>query len=178
MGFDEDCVWNVYDLSGNLELDSKSAVERGARRLRLTERWTDANGADVLIVSGSPHYSQPLTHLLDGLERRLRTILVNRAPLTWGPSVAVVQDAGWLRLACMPYDHDDLVAWLELLGCVLVDDWRAVELSLAVPGDPDHRVDAYSCLFCELRSPPASTPPEGSDTPDVRASEGGGLVDG
>ncbi len=176
--FDEDCVWNVYDLPANLEFGSKLAAERDARHLRFTERWSDASGADVLIVSGSLHYFRPLAHLVEGLERRPRAILINRAPLTRGPSVAVVQDAGAFRVACMLYNRDELVAGLEGLGYALVDDWRAVELSLAVPGDPDHRVDAYSGLFFELRPPRAPASPGEADAADARSSEGGGPADG
>jgi len=108
----------------------------------------------VLIISGALHYFQPLADLVGDLSRKPRSILINRTPLTDGPSVAVVQDAGRFRVACMLYNRDRLVADLEGLGYVLVDAWKATELSLAVPGDPDRRVDAYSGLFFELSSPP------------------------
>lgn len=176
LSFDADCTWKVYDLPANLDTGANLAEERDARRLRFTDRWSEADDADVLIVSGSLHYFQPIAHLVERLPRRPRSILINRAPLTRGPSVAVVQDAGSFRVACMLYNRDEVVAGLGRLGYVLLDEWRAVELSLAVPGDPDHRVDAYSGLFLELRSSPAAL--EGSDTQDRQAPEGDGLVAG
>ena len=156
-------MWKVYDLPANLDLGADIASEGGAERLRFTDRWSEASGADVLIVSGALHYFDPLADLVGKLSRKPRSILINRTPLTDGPSVAVVQDAGRFRVACMLYNRDRLVADLERLGYVLVDAWKATELSLAVPGDPDRRVDAYSGLYLELSPPPEAVAPEGHE---------------
>ena len=151
--FDKGLVWNVYDLPRNIERGLTLAHQRGTTNLRFTDCWADASGAEILIASGSLHYfSKSLPQLVEELPDKPHRILINRTPLTDQPSVAVVQDAGSFRVACMLYNRAALIHDFARLGYTLVDAWQAAELSLEVPGSPDHRISAYSGLWFKLGS--------------------------
>ncbi len=148
LSFRPDLQWWVCDLPEHVEKGAELARQRGVAALRFTGDFADADGADLMIASGSLHYfATPLPEMLRGLTRPPRYILINRTPLTDGPTAATVQDAGEYRVACMLYNREALIGGLMEAGYQMVDAWDARELSLQVPGDPAHTVDAYSGMF-------------------------------
>jgi putative methyltransferase (TIGR04325 family) len=74
-------------------------------------------------------------------------ILINRTPMTDGAPVATIQDLGIFRIACMIYNKAEVIRDLEQLDYDLVDEWKAAELSLEIPGYPEYRVPAYTGMF-------------------------------
>jgi putative methyltransferase (TIGR04325 family) len=142
------CVeWKVLDLPKHIERGEAIAKERGVDQLKFTGDWQDASGSDLLIVSGSMHYFEPLAHKLKLLEKKPAYILINRTPLTEGPSVGAVQDKGDYRVPCMLYNRVELIRSLTEIGYAVVDEWRATELSMEIAGYPEHRIWAYSGMF-------------------------------
>jgi putative methyltransferase (TIGR04325 family) len=143
-----DFSWQVLDLPANMVTGEAIAKERGADRLRFTDDWMDASGVDLLIVSGALHYMErPLWEMIGELQDRPAYVLINRAPLTDGAPVATIQELGAFRVACMVHNKGEVIRGLEQLGYVVVDEWRAHELSLEIPGYPEHAVAAYSGMF-------------------------------
>lgn len=152
VSFAEDFTWQVLDLPGNIERGRALALDRGANQLLFVSDWSDANGADLLLVSGALHYMrQPLASMISALDWSPEHILINRTPLTDGPAFATVQDGGAFRVACMVHNRGSLIRQLEDIGYGLEDSWRAAELSLTVPADPAHAVHAYSGLLFRRR---------------------------
>jgi putative methyltransferase (TIGR04325 family) len=148
LAFPNDMEWSVIDLPDYRDRGAALARERAATQLRFTHDREVADGADLLIASGSLHYfPQSLPHMLRGFTTLPRHVLINRTPLTDGPQVATIQDAGHFRVACMLYNRAALLADFAALGYRIVDSWPAGELSLAVPGDPSHSISAYSGYF-------------------------------
>jgi hypothetical protein len=47
----------------------------------------------------------------------------------------------------MLYNRSELIRDLQQLGYVVVDEWRAPELSMEIPGYPEHKIWAYSGIF-------------------------------
>jgi putative methyltransferase (TIGR04325 family) len=150
-------IWQVLDLPDVIDAGEKLAAERGVSHLAFVSSWEEASGADVLIASGSLHYFEvPLPQMLAKLPILPKYILINRTPLTEGATVSVVQDGGAYRVACMLYNRFDLIRELERLDYLLMDQWDAAELSIDVPGFPEHSVRAYSGLFlCRRPAPDA-----------------------
>ena len=152
LDFPPDLVWTVQDLPPHLADGAALAHRRRAAQLRFTGDWADAAGCDVLIASGSLHYfEEPLPRMVERLARRPAHILINRTPLTDGSPVATIQDARTFRVACMLYNRRDLVEGFDRVGYDLVDTWQAAELSLHVPGFPEHSVPEYSGMFLRKR---------------------------
>ncbi len=143
-----DLRWQVLDLPGNMAAGEEIARERGAKGLRFTPDWSEAGGADLLIVSGSLHYfEKPLPDMLRELRVKPAHLLLNRTPLTEGPQAAAVQVACGFRLPCMLYNREQLLKDLEALGYRLIDQWKAAELSMEIPGYPEYSIPAYSGAF-------------------------------
>ncbi|GAC1415339.1 MAG: hypothetical protein NVSMB5_04370 [Candidatus Velthaea sp.] len=146
-----DVVWQVYDLPANLTRGRELAQQSTASQLRFTARWTDASGTDLLIASGSLHYfERSFSDMLRELRSLPKYILINRTPLTDGTPVATVQDAITYRVACMVRNRADLIRGLTEIGYEVLDAWTAAELSLEIPGYPEHSVRAYSGFFLRL----------------------------
>jgi hypothetical protein len=75
--------------------------------------------------------------------------MINRAPLTEGPEFAVVQDAGFIRLACKPYNRSKLITDFRRLDYSVLGEWQAPELGLTVLDHPASTVRAHSGLWLE-----------------------------
>ena len=145
-------IWTVNDLPDHLRHGEILARQRGATALRFSSDWMDAAKADLLIASGSLHYfDEPLPHMVARLPHKPAHILINRTPITDGAPVAAVQDAKTFRVACMLYNRSDLIREFDRVGYDLVDSWKAAELSLHVPGFPEHSVPEYSGMFLRKR---------------------------
>ncbi len=148
LNWPDDLTWQVLDLPSNMEMGEAIAKERGAHRLRFTGEWKDADGADLLIVSGSLHYlHRPLSEMLAELAEKPAYILINRTPMTDGTPVATIQDLGIFRIACMLHNKGQVIRELEQLDYVVEDEWKALELSLEIPGYPEHSIPAYTGIF-------------------------------
>jgi putative methyltransferase (TIGR04325 family) len=146
-------TWQVLDMPVNIASGEKLARQRGAHQLKFTRDWMNASGADLLIVSGSLHYfEKPLPQMVNELHEKPTHILINRTPLTEGSPVATIQDAGEFRVACMLYNRSQLICDFVQLGYIVVDEWRAAELSLEIPGYPEHKIWAYSGFFLRRKS--------------------------
>jgi putative methyltransferase (TIGR04325 family) len=140
--------WQVLDLPANMAAGAAIAAERGATQLSFTGDWSQASGADLLILSGSLHYMEhPLAEMLRQLSALPTNILINRTPLTDGEPAAAIQVGSGFRVACMIHNRTDLVRSLEELGYEAVDQWKAPELSLEIPGYPQNSIPAYSGIF-------------------------------
>jgi putative methyltransferase (TIGR04325 family) len=153
----EHVQWMVMDLPGNLARGRELAQSREAAQLVFTESWTDASGADLLIASGCLHYfEETIAQLLVKLETRPLYVLINRAAFTEGLPVATVQDNGAYFTACMLHNRETVIRGLRETGYLLEDQWRAPELSLEIPGHPEHRIESYTGMF--LRRADVSLP--------------------
>ncbi len=144
--------WTVQDLPANMAAGEQIARERGATALHFTGNWQDASGVGLLLVSGSLHYlEQPLPEMVAQLTAPPAYILINRTPLVEGSPTAAVQAASGFRLACRLYNRTALLNDLFALGYELIDEWKAAELSMEIPGYPEFSVPAYSGAFLRLK---------------------------
>ena len=145
----------MLDLPKHRDHGLTLARERGAHRLSFTTEWGDLEGAELAIASGSLHYlAAPLPELLRRFSQPPHYVLINRTPLTDGEPFATVQDAGSFRVACMVYNRADLLRGFAAAGYEVVDEWETPELSLAVPGFPEHDVPAYRGMLLRGVSAP------------------------
>jgi putative methyltransferase (TIGR04325 family) len=152
LNFPPDLSWTVCDLVETNRLGEILADSKEERRLRFTDQLVDADGSDLLIISGSLHYfEQPLSNILAAFVIKPRYVLVNRAPLVDVPAVATVQDGGTYRLACMLHNRHDLIRGLGALGYELVDSWDIQNRSVIIPCYPDQSAQSYSGLFFRLK---------------------------
>jgi putative methyltransferase (TIGR04325 family) len=150
-----------------LELGRQLARERGEKRLRFTDDLEALDGHDVLLVSGALHYVEsPLPDVLRRLSRKPNHVFINRTPMTSVKSVVTVQDAGDSLFACKIIHRPELIAGMEKVGYLLVDQWSVPELSVHIPFYPEYSVSEYTGLYfqlaCEAREPLAARGDSGS----------------
>jgi putative methyltransferase (TIGR04325 family) len=151
----ENCIWQVFELPPTVELGQKSAASHGESRLCFTDKWEDAEGAELLIASGSLHYfDPPLSEMVARLAEKPTYILINRTPLIAGPTKAAVQDHAMWRVACILYNKTEVIRSFEAIGYELVDSWEARERSLKFVGRPECSADFYSGFFFRLKHMP------------------------
>lgn len=140
--------WTVHDLPGNLERGRDFVRQQSERRLQFDDNPHGASGHDVLLVSGALHYFDfTLAEYVAGLSRRPKHVLINRTPIVDAPSAATVTYNQGVLVACRLINRADLVAGMEKLGYRLLDSWRAPELSMKLPYDPDYGVREYSGIY-------------------------------
>jgi putative methyltransferase (TIGR04325 family) len=131
-------TWMIYDLPAMLSMGQELARERNETRLRFTDSFYDADGADLLIASGSLHYfAKPLGAMLADLEVKPKYVLINRTPLVEGRPTATVQEAEHLLAACNLFNREELLRDFQILGYEAADSWLAEELSLQIPCYPE-----------------------------------------
>jgi putative methyltransferase (TIGR04325 family) len=151
LAFPGDFVWTVYDMERTLELGRQLAHERGEKRLRFTADLEGLDGHDVLLVSGALHYVEsPLPDVLRRLSSKPSHVFINRTPMTNVRSVVTVQDAGDSLFACKIILRQELIAGMEKIGYVLVDQWSVPELSVHIPFYPEYSVSHYTGLYFQL----------------------------
>ncbi|HVV93705.1 MAG TPA: methyltransferase, TIGR04325 family [Hyphomicrobiales bacterium] len=149
LDFASDLVWTVYDLPETDAEGERLAAERGERRLRFSTRLADAEGADMFVACGSIHYfEEPLPSLIGRLADKPHYVLINRSPIAEAAApFAAVQDGGSYLLPCIVHPHAALLDGFGAIGYDLIDEWRAPEHSLMIPGYPERSVPAYSGMF-------------------------------
>ncbi|MDE1177887.1 MAG: methyltransferase, TIGR04325 family [Edaphobacter sp.] len=153
----EGVTWTVMDLPENVRRGRELAKERDASQLTFSESWQDASGVDLLIACGCLHYfEKPFAQMILELKQKPPYVLINRTAMSDGEPVATVQDNGFSHTACMLHNREQVIAGLKEIGYVLEDQWRAPELSLEIPGYPEHRVWSYAGMF--LRRADVSLP--------------------
>ncbi len=146
--FRQDLIWRIYDLPQTMAIGAAIAFERNERHIEFAGSWSAANGADILIASGSLHYfPKPLPEMIEELESKPKYVIINRTPLTDQATAATVQDAGHCRVACVLYNRTELIRGFETIGYVQVDAWQAAELRLETPGHPEYDIPSYAGLI-------------------------------
>jgi putative methyltransferase (TIGR04325 family) len=147
-----DFSWTVCDLADTNKLGKELAVSMNETRLRFTDQRLDADGTDLLIISGALHYfEQSLSDMVAAFIVKPRYVLVNRAPLVDVPALVTVQDGGTYRLVCVLHNRNDLIRGLGSLGYELLNSWEIHSRSVVIPCYPDRSAQFYSGLFFRLK---------------------------
>ncbi len=152
LDFPQELKWTVCDVPKMIEIGKELAIERHEHRLSFTDSLQDADGADVLLASGSSHYFEsPLPELLRSLKRKPRYVILNRSPLTDRSPVVTIQDARTFLVVCKIYNIDEIVRGFESLNYDCAGSWTVPDLSLNIPFYPEYSIPAYRGFFFRLR---------------------------
>ncbi|HEY4849138.1 MAG TPA: methyltransferase, TIGR04325 family [Methylocella sp.] len=148
--------WRVLELPETSRIGAELAKERNEPRLHFAAKWDEAEGVDLLIITGALHcFEKPLSRMISELRRKPHYVLINRAALVDCPEFATIQEGGGYRLACFLYNRDELIRGFESLGYELIDFWQIAEPEhyVVMTCYPDRSVKAYSGLFLRLNEP-------------------------
>ncbi|MEO6239497.1 MAG: methyltransferase, TIGR04325 family [Vicinamibacterales bacterium] len=142
-----DAVWMVQDLPRIVNAGVALARDRGDLRLTFTEHLNDADGADILIASGSLQYIEsPLASVLAAITTRPPVLLLHKLPLTDGPSFVTLQNTVHSFNPYRVFNRTEFVRSFAAVGYQLVDSWDDNQRSCLLPYAPERSVPHYTGL--------------------------------
>lgn len=145
--------WRVCDVPAVVSAGQYLARERdklGA--LQFTERFEEADGADLLFTSGCLQYlPETLGERLATLPKRPKWVLLNLIPLHDTRAFWTVQS---IAEAFCPYRiqrRDVFFAELQGLGYEVLDTWDNLEKACEVQFEPAYSLDRYAGAALKLK---------------------------
>jgi len=151
VAFAQDLEWTVAEISPFVEEGAKIAVREGKPQLKFTHDFAGAAEADFLLVSGVLHYlEEPFSERLRSLRAMPKRMLINRVPLTQGPSTVTLQDIGKALLPVVLRNRDEFLADITGCGYRLRDSWDVPELKCTMPLYPERSAHSYTGYYFEL----------------------------
>lgn len=154
LDFPADLAWRVCDVPAVTEQGRKWAVTHDpAKRLSFTTDVREAEGADILMASGSLQYVPYEFHeQLAALKARPRTLLINLLPVHPTREYFTLQSIVVSFCAYRIFSREKLLANLAALGYVLKDEWENAEKRCGIAFEPALSLDRYYGFLLEHRS--------------------------
>ncbi len=169
LGFPAHLTWRVIEVPAAVELGRRFASERGvAHALQFSDSVATADGADVLLASGSLQYMpQTLGDILACLSNKPKRIIVNTTPIHPSRSFFTLNGIGTAFCPYRVQSHEEFVGSVTQQGYVLQDQWLNRGKAMALPFEPGYGVDHYSGFCFDARAPSS-----GGDAPPGSATLG------
>lgn len=140
--------WTVVDLAPAIRRGRELAIAHGITGLAFAERIDNLQGCDIFLSRGCLQYVEaPLSDLLSSLPALPEYLLLDKIPLSDGPSIVTIQN---LHFSAAPYKIFNREAFLAPLlqrGYTVVDEWPVQDLSCAIPFHPESFLAAHSGLL-------------------------------
>lgn len=106
--------------------------------------------ADILLSAGAIQYMKDIIPgLLDRFVARPRHVLLNKVPLTDGPSFWTLQNFGSAVSPYQVYNEAEFFQYFAEAGYRLRDRWDVHELDCFIPFHPDRCVPHFAGLYFE-----------------------------
>jgi putative methyltransferase (TIGR04325 family) len=145
LSYPQGLSWQVCDVPAVVQAGlSLAASNDRLHKLEFTDRFEQADGADLLFTSGCVQYLEDtLAQRVSRLNQRPKWILVNLLPLHEQHAFWTVQSIG--RAFC-PYRIQQaqiFFADLERLGYEVLDKWENLEKRCEIAFEPDYSLDKY-----------------------------------
>ncbi|WP_146030250.1 TIGR04325 family methyltransferase [Methylocella silvestris] len=141
--------WVVAEVDAIAAQGQKIAGEQKARVEFVTSPEA-APPADILISAGAIQYiKDAVPGLLDRFCSRPRHVLLNKVPLTSGPTFWTLQNFGSAVSPYQVYNESEFLRYFTEAGYRLRDRWDVHELDCFIPFHPDKRVPHFAGLYFE-----------------------------
>jgi putative methyltransferase (TIGR04325 family) len=143
--------WTICDVPTIVREGEALARARDRHDLEFTTDFHDADGADVLMASGSLQYLDAgfLAERLGTLRSPPGHVFVNRTPLHPTRRFFTVQCIGPTFHAYTVDHRDRFIEEMSRAGYGVVDSWDCPR-RFEIPFHPGHELDAYSGLYFRL----------------------------
>lgn len=140
--------WLVYDMPAVAQEGRRLGTEASDPALAFTDRFSDADGSDVLYASGSLQYlPRTLAEMLVDLAHPPMRLVINATAVHAEQTYFTLNNIGVSYCAYRVQSRDRLVGDLEASGYALRDEWTNPGKRLDLPFEPGCSLDHYSG-FC------------------------------
>ncbi len=145
-------TWKICEVPHVARHGAELARTRQARQLSFTTDFAEADGADILLASGTLQFlSDPWWLELTRMKVKPPHLLINRTPLWEGPSFVTLHNLGPSLSAYAIRNRGDFLKELLDLGYTLRDSWEVPDFSCYIPFHPDRSIKAYTGMYLHLR---------------------------
>jgi putative methyltransferase (TIGR04325 family) len=144
------CIrWTVLDIPSVNESGRKIAAERNAPTLQFVDSADAFREEQILLISGAFHYwEKDIPAFLRQFPAVPLHVIINRSPIhETQPSFIAVQRTTTCAFPCRVWNASELISGFEKAGYLLIDHWKALELSLKLPLFPKLSVPHYSGFY-------------------------------
>ena len=149
--YPENLNWLIYDVPEVIKAGVAIAQQENSKGLNFTTNFTDADGADILLASGSLQYIEtPLSKSLPELTKKPKHILINMLPLYDGEKFVTLQSIGTVFCPYNIFNKTQFVDSICSVGYSLIDSWENVEKSCTIAFNPERSLDTYTGLYFRL----------------------------
>ncbi len=143
--------WVVCEIPPVCVAGRQFAAEREAPGLEFTEDYNRCEGADILLTCGALQFLEfPLAHLLSGLRRKPKHLILHRVPLGDVPTFYTLQNIGYSYCPYRVQNKQELLNSLAAQGYQLVDSWRDSK-EFRIPFHPRQTVNGFQGIYLRLR---------------------------
>jgi putative methyltransferase (TIGR04325 family) len=150
--YSEGLRWVVCDLPEITRCGLQIAAEQQENQISFTSKFDEADGADVLLAAGSVQYIEvpTLSVRLSGLKSRPKHILLNKLPLSDGPTFVTMQNGGVAFHPMYVFNRKEFIGSICWLGYKLVDQWAVPSHPGRIPFHPESSFATHSGLYFRL----------------------------
>ena len=143
--------WMVCDLPEITKVGQKLAQNLNfPPSLSFTTDFTEANGKNIFIASGSLQYVASFSASISRLKKQPNHLLINRLPLYDGKQFVTLQNGGKVFYPQYVFNRKQFIDSLTDIGYKLVDMWEDNLDSCIIPCYPEYSVPTYSGLYLTL----------------------------
>jgi putative methyltransferase (TIGR04325 family) len=145
--------WIICDVPEVVKAGRELANQQPSAGLSFTTELDAADGADILIASGSLQFVEtPFSTLLARFQRKPKHLLINKLPLYKGASFVTLVNIGPTICPYQIFNENEFIESIRALGYDLVDAWKSPEFPCYIPYHPHRSFDAYSGLYLRERA--------------------------
>lgn len=146
-----DFRWTICDVPAVAELGTKQARENGAHTLTYTTKIEEASGFSLLLSCGTIQFLEtPLWESLRQLGRKPKHLLLNRIPISDGPTFLTVSSLGAVSCPYKIWNRAEFMEGIARAGYSLVDSWENPEFCCYIPFHANRAVKAYTGMYLRL----------------------------
>ena len=153
LGYPADLRWIVCDLPEIARFGKELAAKRNMNRLSFTDKYEDADGADILLTVGTLSFMETdLSSIISKLQTKPKHIFVNRIPLCDGNTFYTVRNLAPIMAVYRIFNRQEFIDSILVHGYEMVDVWNILEATLTIPFRSDKAVRSYSGLYFRLKT--------------------------
>jgi putative methyltransferase (TIGR04325 family) len=148
MALPKSVSWTVVDLAPAIRQGKELVAARGTAGLFFAERLDDLKVCDIFLSRGCLQYVESsLTDLISLLPKLPEYLLLDKIPLSDGPSFVTIQNLGLTAAPYKIFNRDSFLTPLLQQGYVVLDEWPVQDLSCAIAFHPDRFLPNHSGVF-------------------------------